>query len=91
MTWRLSPLIGDPETPFYFIRPSRDNFFVDAIHAFQGALGLNRVDLGLDIPVVLFCGGITLLMALAFGTWWGARQKHLPRAPYLSPQQENLT
>jgi hypothetical protein len=40
MTWRLSPLIGDPEQPFVYLRPSRDNFFVDVIHALQGALGV---------------------------------------------------
>jgi hypothetical protein len=40
MTWRLSPFIGNPEDPFYLIKPSRDNFYVDVIHAIQGALQL---------------------------------------------------
>jgi hypothetical protein len=44
MTWRLSPLIGDPQQPFYFVRPSRDNFFVDVINAVQGAVGVSIAD-----------------------------------------------
>lgn len=40
MTWRLSPFIGKPEDPFYLTRPSRDNFYVDVIHALQQALNL---------------------------------------------------
>lgn len=40
MTWRLSPLVGDPEAPFALIQPSRDNFFVDAARAFEEAVGL---------------------------------------------------
>lgn len=35
MTWRLSPFIGKPNDPFYLIRPSRDNFYVDVIRALQ--------------------------------------------------------
>jgi len=34
MTWRLSPFISDPTKPFVFIQPSRDNFYVDVMHAF---------------------------------------------------------
>ncbi len=33
MTWRLSPFVGKPEDPFYWIRPSRDNFYVDVVNA----------------------------------------------------------
>jgi hypothetical protein len=35
MTWRLTPLVGDPDGPFALLRPSRDNFYVDVIHAFE--------------------------------------------------------
>jgi hypothetical protein len=39
MTWRLSPLIGDPRQPFVWLRPSRDNFYVDVIHAVEQLWG----------------------------------------------------
>jgi hypothetical protein len=65
MTWRLSPLIGDPSQPFVLIQPSRDNFFIDAINAFQKAIGapggsdsfLNAAALACVVPV-----GLTLLI-----------------------------
>lgn len=37
MTWRLSPFIGKPSDPFYIVRPSRDNFYMDVVHALEGA------------------------------------------------------
>src|SRR5512138_3268283 len=40
MTWRLSPFIGKPEDPFYILKPARDNFYVQAITAFQQTLQL---------------------------------------------------
>jgi hypothetical protein len=39
MTWRLSPLVGDPEISFVVLRPSRDNFYVDVLHALQKITG----------------------------------------------------
>jgi len=39
MTWRLSPLVGDPARPFILLQPLRDNFSVDAMHAFERMLG----------------------------------------------------
>lgn len=53
MTWRLSPFIGKPEDPFYIIKPSRDNFYVDAIHAIQGALNLQSSETTWITPVLL--------------------------------------
>jgi hypothetical protein len=32
MTWRLSPLVGDPEIPFIFLQLSRDTFCVDVMN-----------------------------------------------------------
>ena len=57
MTWRLSPFISDPAQPFVFIQPSRDNFYVDVIHALQRALELQslNVDWLLPLAIVLFC------------------------------------
>ncbi|MCG2784136.1 MAG: hypothetical protein L6461_03425 [Anaerolineae bacterium] len=77
MTWRLSPLIGDPNEPFYLIRPSRDNFFADVINAFSNSFGLSRVDRagsGFDFGELLFCGGIIIVIAVAVGAWLGKRQ-----------------
>jgi hypothetical protein len=59
MTWRLSPFVGRPEDPFYWIRPSRDNFYVDVVKAIQGALDLPASDLGWLMPLVF--GGICIV------------------------------
>lgn len=59
MTWRLSPFIGKPEDPFYWIRPSRDNFYVDVIKAIQGALNIPTSDLNWVMPLVF--GGICFI------------------------------
>jgi len=72
MTWRLSPFVGKPEDPFYWIRPSRDNFYVDVVKAIQGALNLPASDTSWLMPlvfrgiffiglgVVFFAGGMML-------------------------------
>jgi hypothetical protein len=59
MTWRLSPFVGKPEDPFYWIRPSRDNFYVDVVKAIQGALDLPASDLSWLMPLVF--GGICFI------------------------------
>ena len=53
MTWRLSPFIGKPEDPFYLIRPSRDNFYMDVIHAMQGAFNLPPSATAVVTPLLL--------------------------------------
>lgn len=53
MTWRLSPFIGKPEDPFYLIKPSRDNFYVDVIHALQQMLNLPSANINLDTPIMM--------------------------------------
>ncbi len=53
MTWRLSPFIGRPEDPFYIIKSSRDNFYVEVITAFQQTFHLPSLDINLDTPFVL--------------------------------------
>lgn len=53
MTWRLSPFIGRPEDPFYIIKPSRDNFYVDVVHAVQGALNLQSSETEWIAPLLL--------------------------------------
>jgi hypothetical protein len=53
MTWRLSPFIGRPEDPFYIIKPSRDNFYVDVLRAVQQTLNLPALDINLDTPFMM--------------------------------------
>ena len=53
LTWRLSPFIGKPEDPFYLIRPSRDNFYMDVIHAAEGAFNLRPSDATLLTPLLM--------------------------------------
>jgi hypothetical protein len=50
MTWRLSPFIGKPEDPFFLVKPSRDNFYVDVIHAIQNALQLPALNTDWFMP-----------------------------------------
>lgn len=59
MTWRLSPFIGKPEDPFYIIRPSRDNFYVDVIHAIEGTLNIAPSDSAWLAPVLI--GGLCVI------------------------------
>lgn len=70
MTWRLSPFVNDPSLPFEFIRPTRDNFYVDAARAFVEATGLQvsfndanaaLVGAGCLIPLIV----VTFVIAMA--------------------------
>jgi hypothetical protein len=67
MAWRLSPFVGDPETPFVFLQPSRGNLYVDVLHALERTLGLPGVMW--DSPP-LWIGGACLipLIVLIVGT-----------------------
>lgn len=72
MTWRLSPFIGRPEDPFYFIRPSRDNFYMDVVHALEGAFQIPASQVSWVSPLIfaglcavsfvgiLFAGGLVM-------------------------------
>ena len=78
MTWRLSPFIGKPEDPFYLVRPSRDNFYMDVLNAIQGALNLSASDATLLAPIML--GGICVVglavIVLIGGMWlWKPENK----------------
>jgi hypothetical protein len=59
MTWRLSPFIGRPEDPFFLLKPSRDNFYVDVIRAAEAALNISPSASTWVTPVLL--GGMCLL------------------------------
>lgn len=75
MTWRLSPLIGDPQYPFVLLQPSRDNFFVDVINAFQQTFGFTRSNRIADYIGTFFCGGVIVVIALAAGVLFGSRRR----------------
>jgi hypothetical protein len=68
MTWRLSPFIGDPKDPFYLIRPSRDNFYVDVIHAIQEAFNLMPSDAAFLTPLLMagMCALVIAFMVFIF-------------------------
>lgn len=69
MTWRLSPFVGKPEDPFFLIKPSRDNFYVDTINALKGALNLSDSAMSVFIPFVfgLMCIGFLLMLLIFMG------------------------
>jgi len=75
MTWRLSPFVGDPNTPFFFSRPSRDNFYVDVLKAIIDLMG-TRLTLEQLSPIAigLTCVAPLLLLVFFVGTTrdrWG--------------------
>jgi hypothetical protein len=63
MTWRLSPFIGKPEDPFYITRPSRDNFYVDVIHAIQQVFNIMPADSTYVTPILM--GGMCIFAFVA--------------------------
>ena len=81
MTWRLSPFIGRPEDPFYLLKPSRDNFYVDVIHALEAALNISSSATSWITPVLLggMCllsvGGLIFFSGLIFGKSPKRREK----------------
>lgn len=74
MTWRLSPFIGKPEDPFYLVKPSRDNFYVDVIHALQQTLQIPATSMDWLMPLLTtgFClitlGGLAYLIGTFIGS-----------------------
>jgi len=67
MAWRLSPFVGDPETPFVFVQPSRGNLYVDVMHAVERTLGLHGAIW--DAPPVWIGGACLIpLIVLIVGT-----------------------
>jgi len=67
MAWRLSPFVGDPETPFVFLQPSRGNLYVDVMHAVERTWGLSWP--AWDLPPVWIGGACLIpLVALIVGT-----------------------
>jgi hypothetical protein len=86
MTWRLSPFIGRPEDPFFLIKPSRDNFYVDVIHAAETVLNIPPSISSWVTPVLL--GGMCLLSvgALIFfsGLFFGKGPKRKEESPQVA-------
>lgn len=84
MTWRLSPLVGDPAQPFMLLQPSRDNFYIDVIHAIERALGITLASPSgpRDLLAVGFLCGLGILIFL-IGALIGPSllvNKHKPQA-----------
>lgn len=70
MVWRLSPLVGDPALPFILLRPSRDNFYVDVIHAVERAMGMQPSAWSTEVlPTLVVISGMCLVpvLLLVFG------------------------
>ncbi len=65
MTWRLSPFIGKPEDPFYLVKPSRDNFYVDVIRAIEQALNVSAADASWVTPLLM--AGACMLTLIVLG------------------------
>jgi len=82
MTWRLSPFIGKPEDPFYVVRPSRDNFYMDVLNALKGALDMSNTDTLFLGPILLggMClTGLALLLVLGGLRLWKPETKPTQR------------
>jgi len=58
IAWRLSPFVGDPAQPFFWLQPSRDNLYVDIVRALESALGLQS-PVGSMQP--MWIGGLCLI------------------------------
>ncbi|MGD8456729.1 MAG: hypothetical protein PVF83_10115 [Anaerolineales bacterium] len=91
MTWRLSPFIGAPQTPFAIIHPARDNFFVDVLKTIEQVLGINSKNSTNDYFIYLFCGGILVLFALAVGMWLVPKSKRSSLKTSSQPAQPQHT
>jgi hypothetical protein len=76
MTWRLSPLIGDPSMPFFLLRPSRDNFFVDVSNAAQQALGITNTNFSSAFYI-----GVVVLLIIAFVVFTLPKRKENKSVP----------
>jgi hypothetical protein len=92
MTWRLSPLVGDPAVPFLLLQSSRDNFYMDVLRAGQRALGLpSSFAFSGELVATLLAGAVCLLplALLVFGIGFVAgrpkSQASAPPAPVSSP------
>jgi hypothetical protein len=90
MAWRLSPFINDPTLPFEFIRPTRDNFYIDASRAFVEATGLQTSFI--DFSTVLV-GVVCLipLVVLTFSMGKIANRKNRPDLPNVPVQKTDLS
>jgi hypothetical protein len=93
MTWRLSPFIGRPEDPFFLVKPSRDNFYVDVLHALQGALNLSTMGTSWLSPLLL--GGMCLLvlggMIFFGGLFFGKTARRTEGAPVVEASPGKAT
>ena len=76
MAWRLSPFVGDPSRPFVWLQPSRDNLYVDVIHALERTVDLQQIEWG--EPRMWMAGSSLIVLALlVLGAGLIARQKEM--------------
>lgn len=87
MTWRLSPFIGRPDDPFYVLKPSRDNFYVEVINAFRQAFHLPSLEINLDGPFAM-AGSCLVGAIIVFLILRGFIQAAARPAKHLPPQRE---
>ena len=73
MTWRLSPFIGKPGDPFYIVRPSRDNFYVDVVRAVQQVFNIMPSDTTFVTPILMagMCIFAMVAILFIFGLFFG--------------------
>lgn len=91
MTWRLSPLVGDPSMEFVLLRPSRGNFYVDVVRALDRALGFSGTRWIAGASMEAFCSYLVFASILGFVVWClGKRygEHHARRASYHPPAVE---
>ena len=67
IAWRLSPFVGDPALPFTVLQPSRDNLYVDILHALENAFGLPQPLFGTP-PMWVSAACLIPLIVLVLGT-----------------------
>lgn len=84
MAWRLSPFVGDPSEPFIWLRPSRDNFYVDVLHAIERAFGVERIQLNLGLSGALVAVVLMFVLGIVIGRASRSTPPSIP-AKQLSP------
>lgn len=79
MTWRLSPFIGRPEDPFYLMKPSRDNFYVQVVDSLQQTFHLPSLQINLDTALSMGALYLVALFMLVLLIRSGGRRKPASR------------
>jgi hypothetical protein len=87
MTWRLSPFVGDPAQPFVLVQPSRDNFYVDVLHAIQRMLGISAQGspgmtmIGVGLALAGLAGVTAVIFSVGMAIGRNRRAASAPASP----------